>query len=172
MSIQKVQELVVQVNSKKLLRIYLETVLPTALSSDEEIALLIISPDTDDISNLPPPLSDRKDILPIMLICGQKERKKTDPQNHYEYGDNEFSGKKWELCQGMFVRSQALKRIESILKTYEKRWKKLFLEQCGDGYNSFFNEMAGTIEIGYEIRNCHCSPEILAISLCHIYYGN
>ncbi len=50
--------------------------------------------------------------------------------------------------------------------------KEKFFEQCGDGYDDFFNEDDGSVGAGYRLAQRPMGGwNYLDIAFCHIYYG-
>jgi hypothetical protein len=170
-----VQELILQVDSKKLLEQYLLLAIPTVLQSLEEIAIKTIDDEARKYESLNSPswYGNSKNCYPVIRISGYYFPK--DKENSY------FNGyKPWEIINhnsrssindSSIIVNVATMRIIEILTKCEDQWKSQFLLKKGDGFNSGFNKRDGSIEVGYQITNFETSPAELTVSLTHIYYG-
>jgi hypothetical protein len=167
-----VQEIIIQVDSKEELMKYLNQTIPIALNSIEEIAIKTIDRKArkEGTLHLPTWHGDVKS-FPIIRIGGWYRK---------EYKDNSyFNGwRPWETIDPLSLNSDASEftylvicHILSILEKNEEMWRYDFLAKEGDGYNQGFNEMDGSVGIGYQISSGHNSPDEITISLVHFYYG-
>lgn len=163
--INMVQDFSVVVDSISLLEKYLRISIKTVLSSYQEIAVKLIDRSTENYSlYLPSNLYDEKEHFPVILIGGWF---KSDEKEHSYFLDY----KPWLTFSGEDSIDLAIDKIDELIKRNEAEWKKDFLKTMGNGYNRGFNNFDGSIGVGYELKNCHCFPEQLAISMKHIYYG-
>lgn len=161
MSINLVQNLVVEVDPLRLLKDYLLLVMATALQSREELAVKVVDRTETDL-HLPQAIDDQAKHFPVILISGQR-RPEEGKANSY------FGG--WGTWTTLDTVDAAIRHIEGLLLEYGVSWRSQFTKKLGDGYGPDFNEMDGTVGFGFELRTCRSFPEILAISIVHIYYG-
>ena len=163
MVIDMVQELLVEVDSIKLLEQYLRLTITTALDAHEEIAVKIINREEKNlILHFPSCMSEDKN-FPVILIEGWYIPKKAKKPRSY------FGGyPKWKIFNTV---DTAIEYIKDILEKNIKDWKEQFIKKFGDGYTSWFNKYDGSVGVGYGLCSCNRFPEWLAISLIHVYYG-
>lgn len=167
MSINLVQDLNVEVDSKELLKQYLELALPTVLNSIELIAVKVIDHD-DEHKKLyyPSVIYSNNNILPILLIEGwynSKDKKDMSFFNGY---------KPWKLFESKTALKNSIDYIMTILENNQCKLSKLFFEDyCGNGYNYGFNQYDGSTGIGFKLISNHTFPNSLSLSMVHIYYG-
>ena len=162
MSINLVQDLIVEVDSKEFLKQYLELALPTVLNSIEEIAVKVIDHD-DQYKKLyyPSVIYSATDILPVLLIEGWY---KTSERKSF------FNGyKPWTLFNDKNALNDSIKFVMTVLSKSDL--KNRFTKDCGDGYNYGFNHFDGSIGVGYKLISNKTFPNSLSLSLSHIYYG-
>lgn len=163
--INMVQDFSVVVDSVSLLEKYLRLSIKTVLSSYQEIAVKLIDRSTENYSlYLSSNLYDKKEHFPVILIGGWF---KPDKEEHSYF----LGSKPWITFNDENSIDSAIEKIDELIKINEAEWKKDFLETMGKGYNTEFNNSDGSIGVGYELKDCHCFPGQLAISMKHIYYG-
>jgi len=157
-----IQKFDVQTDSMETLWQYLDIALRTVLDGDgSAIAVKIVNRRNKNYPLHLPPLPDES--FPVILIQGWYRQKRGEKPYGY------FNGyRSWMIFHR---RDQVITFTRMTLREREKRWAKQFLKKHGDGYNDGFNRYDGTVSVGYELRSCNCSPEILAISPIHFYYG-
>jgi hypothetical protein len=157
-----IQKLAVQTDSLDTLEQYLRLALCNAIDGDgSTIAVKIVNRGNKNYGLYLPPLPQKS--FPVILIQGWYQRKDGEKPHSY------FNGyRPWRL----FGRSeQVIAFTRMTLNSREEKWNAQFLKKCGDGYTDSFNHFDGSVSVGYELRTCSSFPEILAISLVHIYHG-
>jgi hypothetical protein len=164
-----VQRLIVEVDSTKLLEQYLRVALTTVLNSREELAVKALDRSVEHFSlHLPTTLSDQNKHFPVILIGGwysPEEGKKNSYFNGYgPWTTFSFDGKKSAV-------DGSIEQVLGLIKVFGNSWAAEFTKKFGSGYNAGFNEYDGSVGIGYELRSCGSFPEVLALSLRHMYYG-
>ena len=166
MSIDLIQNFVVEVDSVKLLKQYLELALSTVLNSTEEIEVKVVDHD-DKYKSLyyPSVIYGKENILPVLLIEGWYKSKDNERESF-------FNGyKPWKLFNEENTLSKSIEYIMSVLSEYQSYLTDRFSRDCGDGYNYGFNHYDGSIGIGYQLISNKKFPNSLTLSLVHIYYG-
>jgi hypothetical protein len=166
MSINLVQQFIVEVDSIELLRKYLELSLSTVLNSTEEIAVKVID-HNDKCKRLyyPSAIYSEKDILPVLLIGGWYKSKDKSERSY-------FGGyKPWTLFDSNNILKDSIDHIITTLNDNMDNLTKKFLKECGDGYNTYFNNYDGSVRVGYRLMSNNTFPNSLSLSLVHIYYG-
>jgi hypothetical protein len=163
MSINLVQKFEVEVDSAKLLKKYLELAISTILDSNEEIAVKTIEhDDKSKIIYCPSVIHGENNMLPILLIGGWYK-----PENKKE--NSYFNGyKPWTLFNTL---KKSINHIFTFINNNQDDLKKIFLKECGEGYNTWFNRYDGSIGVGYNLMSNNTFPNSLLLSLVHIYYG-
>jgi len=162
MALDMVQKFVVEVGSFKLLKQYLQTAMMTVLDAHEELAVKILDRTVDHFSLHLPPVCDEKKHFPVILIGGWYAPKE-GKLNSY------FGGyPKWITFTTV---DAAIECIEDTFRKFGEEWAKEFISKFGDGYNEGFRPFDGSVEWGYELKDCGSFPQFLVISLVHIYYG-
>lgn len=158
-----VQRFVVEVDSFKLLKQYLQIAMTTVLDAHEELAVKILDRTVEYFSlHLPSAVYNEKKHFPVILISGWYAPEEGKP---YSY----FHGyPKWTTFTTV---DAAIEHIEDAFRRHREAWIKEFVFRFGDGYNEEFNRFDGSAGLGYELRNCYSFPEVLAISFVHMYYG-
>lgn len=160
-----VQNFVVEVNSIPLLERYLEIAMRTVLESREEFAVKIIDYSLKNFTLcLPPVVSNLEKSFPVMLISGWylPEGK----ENSY------FSGyRPWKIFHDEVKVIQHVRDFFAQGGYDLKNLATQFMKRLGDGYSHCFNQNDGTVKVGCKLQSCFSFPQVLAISLVHIYYG-
>lgn len=163
----KVERFFVEVDELELLERYLRVSMETMLSSTEKVAVKIMDAHLGGSLGIPSAVNDRERAALLFLISGW-----------FKESEEKFFGgyPAWESFVANGERNAvdaAIVHIKGILSDTDRvnGWKDRFTEQFGDGYHDGFNEMDGSVEVGYRLQGCFCFPEQLAVSLCHIYYG-
>ena len=157
-----IQEFLVELDTFNLLERYLKLAIPTVLESTEELAVKIVNRREKYLSLHLPAIFDQKKHFPVIFISGWLAPKDGKP-NRY------FNGyPKWETFKTV---EDTIEYVERILKQRRKSWSYQFEKKFGDGYNDGFNRFDGSIGVGLRLQSCRSSPEWLAISLIHFYYG-
>ena len=166
MSINLVQNFIVEVDSIKLLKQYLELALGTVLNSTEEIAVKVID-HADECKNLyyPSVIYGKKNILPVLMIEGWYG-------SEDNAGDSFFNGyKPWKLFNDENTINKSIEYAVSVLSENQSNLIERFSRDCGDGYNYGFNHFDGSVNVGYQLISNKRFPNSLTLSLVHIYYG-
>jgi len=151
MSIDLIQNFIVEVDSVKLLKQYLELALPTVLNSTEEIAVKVIDHDDDQYKSLyyPSVIYRKENILPVLLIEGWYKSKDKER-------DSFFNGyKPWKLFNENTL-NKSVNYAMGVLSDNQSNLLDRFSKGCGDGYQLISNKRF---------------PNSLTLSLVHIYYG-
>lgn len=160
-----VQDFSVVVDSIHLLEKYLRISIKTSLSSYQEIAVKLVDRSKEDyFVGLPSNLYSPDKYFPVILISGWYNT--GEKENSYFLGC-----KPWLTFNGEDSIDLAIDKIDEILKKHMLEWSNDFIKKMGNGYSRAFNNFDGDIEVGYELKKCHCFPEQLAISMKHVYYG-
>ena len=165
MSINLVQNFVVEVDSTKLLKQYLELALSTVLNSTEEIAVKVIDHD-DEYKRLyyPSVIYGKKNILPVLMIEGWYGSEDSAR-------DSFFNGyKPWKLFDNENTINKSIEYVVSVLNDNRSNLIERFSRDCGDGYDYGFNHFDGSINVGYQLISNKKFPNSLTLSLVHIYY--
>lgn len=171
MSIDMVQRFIVQLDSRELLDEYLRLALATVLPSCQEVAVKVMDRSVEYYSlHVPSALMDENKHFPVILIGGWYAPDSGKKNSYFNgYGP-------WELFSDdrkvkNAIDHPSLGYVRELLDNNLSSWSGQFTDKFGDGFNGSFNHFDGSIGIGYELRSCNSFPEILAISLVHIYYG-
>ncbi|MDD5164540.1 MAG: hypothetical protein PHF10_03135 [Patescibacteria group bacterium] len=161
-----VQKLIVEVDSMEPFERYLRLAIKTVLSSQEELAVKVIDRKDKDLSlHLPPVISDQTKHFPVIFIGGWYRPKNGENNSYFNgYGP-------WTTFRGETSINDAVYHIKGLLYKQGRVLATEFIKKFGDGYNEGFNRSDGSVSLGFEIRDCGCSPEWLAISVVHIYHG-
>lgn len=161
MPLNLVQKFDVEIDSKELLKKYLELAIPTVLNSVEEIAVKVIE-HNDKRKKLyyPSAIYSDDSVLPILLVEGwyKQDSKKNSFFNGY---------KPWELFEGESALKNSIEYIMAFLDKNLNELTERFFEECGDGHNGF----DGTILSGFKLLGNNTFPNSLSLSIVHIYYG-
>jgi hypothetical protein len=164
-----VQEFIVEVRSVEILEQYLRLAIPTSMDSLQEVAVKIMDRDDPHFNlSLPSSVYGEK-VLPVLMVEGWFKQEANAKKHDYFNGYGPWlvfnSNEKNDVVDSV---------INHIKKTFEankKTWEALFWKELGDGYNSDFNELDGSIGIGYKLQVGRAFPENLVISLVHMYHG-
>lgn len=164
-----IQRFLVEVNNSwELIELYLRMAMETVLTSTEEIAIKAVNPMDKNYSLYLPGTIDREKDFPVLLLEGFYTTEKGKERSF-------FNGyKPWDIFRSSgTIKSVdiAVQHIKNILNEQGEDWSTLFRNKFGHGYKAGFNQMDGTVELGFQIRSLNCFPEQLAISLVHIYIG-
>lgn len=166
MSIDMVQYLSVEIDTVGLLEQYLKLAISTALESQQELAVKIVDLKEEYLNPKLPSAVCTYNHFPVILISGWYANGNDKGEHSY------FNGyKPWKTFKGQFATNYAIDYVKVLLDKNDFVWKHEFIKKFGDGYNDDFNHCDGSVGVGYELKSCACFPEVLAISLKHIYYG-
>lgn len=162
MSINLVQRFVVEVDSLSLLEKFLMVAVDTIFESKDQI--IVNLPGRKNMEKLPSPVNDPQKNFPIFLIGGWDTKEKIADSRYITGGDRFNKKTPYDI-------KQYLNYVKNNISTYGSEWRREFIKTIGDGYDDSFNHYDGRVVTGYEIRSCGIFPEVLAVSLTHIYYG-
>jgi hypothetical protein len=135
------QKFIVEVDSIKLLKQYLDLALVTTLDSYAEIAVKVVDRKDKYISlSLPPVIMDQDKHFPVILIGGW-HLPDSGKENSY------FAGRKpWTVFRSrekMDTVSATIHHIEKLFQRHGKAGETQFTQKFGEGYNDCFNRSDG-----------------------------
>jgi hypothetical protein len=164
MPINMVQDFRVEVDSIDLLKQYLRVAMPTALDSNQEIAVQIVDHSIENYQSLIRCYYADAHRLPVIMISGWY---KPEPGKKTSYV--------WPEQCNIFVAhddpvlptnvEQAIFCIEEHLREFGPSWGRTFREKCQGP-----DDCDGSVGVGFGLRVCKSFPEWLAIELIYVYY--
>ncbi|MFC1663801.1 hypothetical protein ACFL0A_01620 [Patescibacteria group bacterium] len=161
MAIDLVQTFEVEIDSIKLLKEYLKIAMKTVFNSNEEIAIKILDEELSNHHFYIPLVLNKDKSFHLILLSGRYKPEKGKSNSYFDGYPGWIT---FEDPKGV------IQYVEGLFQENEKRWVEQFYRTFGNGYSKNFTDWDGTARYGWKIRSCRCFPEILAISMVHIYY--
>lgn len=159
-------ELRLKTDSLVTLEAFLRLALGTILSSTDEVAVRAIDRNDPRFLRYLPPMVNKKDDFPIILVGGWYLPK---PHKKSRFESEEVDWRRFQNAEGVSTVEAAVAHVLALLKERERSWKIEFREKFGDEENQPDHSDA-TFRIGFELRSCDSFPEVLAISLVYLTY--